>query len=84
MVRFIAAALVILGFIAEAHADEPRPAQLRSCLDYTIATTSDGSRIGVCKPAKAGGRVTYLRSFTEVKVRNPRTAVLESAIVGFQ
>lgn len=69
-----------VALAAEA-APQPKP---KACAQYKIAQLTDGSRFGVCEPAKAGGKATVLRSFELVKVVDPATGSAVSIMVGFQ
>lgn len=77
----IATALVLATSAAQAETKPPKPVV---CASYTIASTVDGGRLGVCAPSKEGGKPRYLRSFAETRVINPTTGKAESVIVGFQ
>jgi hypothetical protein len=76
---------LILACVGTAHAEgTPKVAKPVVCLDYTIASTSDGGSIGVCAPSKPGGKPRYLRSFVESHVLDPSTGKPQAMLVGFQ
>lgn len=79
----VVAALALLLVAATAQA-ETKPAKPVVCASYTIASTSDGGKLGVCSPSKEGGKPRYLRSFAEMTIVNPSTGNAESVLVGFQ
>jgi len=60
---------------------QPKP---KACASFNVATLKDGGRLGVCEPAKPGGKATFLRSFEVVKVVDPATGSTVSIMVGFQ
>lgn len=60
---------------------QPKP---KACAEFTIAKLDNGSKLGVCAPAKAEGKATFLRSFEIVRVTDPGTGAAVSVMVGFQ
>lgn len=82
MIRFIAACVVILGFVAEARA-EGKPAKPKSCQVFSEATLTNGAKVGVCAPTKEVGKPSYLRSYQIVSVVNPTTGKSERLMIGF-
>jgi hypothetical protein len=70
MIKTIAAlslAIVTLTGASAALAEgkKPRP---KTCDTFTEATTSTGSKLGICAPSKAGGKPTYLSRYTIVEI----------------
>ncbi len=85
MGKFISLAFgLVLGSSATTARAETKPAKPIVCASYTIASTSDGGKLGVCAAGKEGGKPRYLRSFAEMTIVNPSTGKAESVIVGFQ
>ena len=83
MVRLLAVVSLVLMFAGLAHA-ETKAAKPVACVDYSVATLSDGSKVGVCSPSKPGGKPTYLRSFEIVKLIDPATATVSSVMLGYR
>lgn len=65
----------LLAFSSVASAEETKPAKPVTCRDFSIATTTDGSKVGICSAAKAGGKPTLLRAFEVVTVAGSRIMV---------
>lgn len=61
----LAFGLTLRAVCAFAETKAPKPVV---CASYSIATTADGAKLGVCAPTKEGGKPRYLRSFQEVKL----------------
>ncbi len=59
---------------------KPRPV---TCDQFSEATTSTGSKIGICAPRKAGGKPTYLSrySITTIKADD---GVTTRVMIGFR
>lgn len=70
-----------VALAAEPHLNQPKP---KACAEYTIAKLDNGASMGVCAAAKPGGKPTYLRSFSIVKVTDPASGVAVNVMVGFQ
>lgn len=80
--RIVANILAFAGVALAADATtQPKP---KACASFKVANLEDGGRLGVCEPAKAGGKATFLRSFEVVKVVDPATGSAVSIMVGFQ
>lgn len=65
----------LLAFSSVASAEETKPAKPVTCRDFSVATTTDGSKVGICAAAKAGGKPTLLRTFEVVTVAGERLMV---------
>lgn len=60
------------------------PGTLVSCYSFDVATTSDGSTVGVCAPTTATGKPRYLRAYSIVSVVSPVTGDETSILVGIE
>lgn len=57
-------AIVTLTGASAAMAEGAKKARPVTCDTFSEATTSTGSKIGICAPRKAGGKPTYLSRYT--------------------
>lgn len=65
----------LLAFSSVASAEETKPAKPVTCRDFSVATTTAGSKVGICAGAKSGGKPTLLRTFEVVTVAGERLMV---------
>lgn len=67
---------------ASAAMAETKPAKPKTCAQFSEATTSTG-KLGICAPAKAGGKPTYLRSYTIVTITDD-TGKANRVMIGYR
>lgn len=65
---------------AMAEGKKPRP---KTCDQFSEATTSTGSKIGICAPSKAGGKPTYLSRYTIVSI-TADAGVVTKVMIGYR
>ena len=63
----LALAIVTLTGASAALAEGKKP-RAKTCENYSEATTSTGSKLGICAPTKTGGRPTYLSRYSIVTI----------------
>ncbi len=81
LITSIVLAVVTLTGASAAMA-ETKPAKPKTCAQFSEATTSTG-KIGICAPTKAGGKPTYLRSYTIVEIKDD-SGVKTRVMIGFR
>jgi hypothetical protein len=65
---------------AIAEGKKPRP---KTCDVFSEATTSTGSKIGICAPSKAGGKPTYLTRYSIVSI-TADDGVVTKVMIGYR
>jgi len=63
-----AIALAIVTLTGASAAMAAKPNRPKTCEQFSEATTSAGSKLGICAPTKEGGKPTYLTRYTIVTI----------------
>lgn len=82
--KTIAITAIVLTFAAAGLAASAKTRKPVACENFTIATTTDGAKFGVCGATKPGGKVTDLRTYQIVSVIDPETEKPVKILVGFR
>lgn len=64
----IALSLAAMTLTGASAAFAAKPQRAKTCEQFTEATTSTGSKIGICAPSKAGGKPVYLTRYSIVTI----------------
>ena len=78
---------LVLGIMtltaASAAMAEGKPQRPKTCDKFSEATTSDGHKIGICAPSKAGGKPTYLSRYSIVEIASD-DGVKTKVMIGYR
>ena len=80
----LAIAAIILSFATAGLAAAQKARKPVVCENFTIATTTDGAKFGVCGATKPGGKMIDLRTYQVVSVIDPDTEQPVKVLVGFR
>jgi len=76
-------AIVTLTGASAAMAEGARKPRPKTCDSFSEATTSDGKKIGICSPTKAGGKPTYLSRYTITTITD-EAGVPTKVMIGYR
>lgn len=64
-------------------AGEARAPKVTACEVFDEFTTSSGAKMGMCEPAREGGKPRVIRSYVVASVVNPVTGKATRVLVGY-